>query len=123
MKSNLFMKRKLEIGLTLLIGMSAFWGCNNDLAPIRQNQALPPDLSKHSVFESFSPDSGGIGLPSAPTAPETVQRRSGTETVTVSPGVPVPKTAMGFPRWSSIWSVKMVAHCIIMDSPRIVMVL
>ena len=61
MKSNLFMKRKLEIGLTLLIGMSAFWGCNNDLAPIRQNQALPPDLSKHSVFESFSPDSGGIG--------------------------------------------------------------
>ena len=31
MKSNLFMKRKLEIGLTLLIGMSAFWGCNNDL--------------------------------------------------------------------------------------------
>ena len=26
MKSNLFMKRKLEIGLTLLIGMSAFWG-------------------------------------------------------------------------------------------------
>ena len=35
----------------------------------------------------------------------------------------VPKTAMGFPRWSSIWSVKMVAHCIIMDSPRIVMVL
>ena len=41
--------------------MSAFWGCNNDLAPIRQNQALPPDLSKHSVFESFSPDSGGIG--------------------------------------------------------------
>ena len=61
MKPNLFMKRKLEIGLTLLIGMSAFWGCNNDLAPIRQNQALPPDLSKHSVFESFSPDSGGIG--------------------------------------------------------------
>ena len=54
MKPNLFMKRKLEIGLTLLIGMSAFWGCNNDLAPIRQNQALPPDLSKHSVFESFS---------------------------------------------------------------------
>lgn len=26
MKPNLFMKRKLEIGLTLLIGMSAFWG-------------------------------------------------------------------------------------------------
>ena len=25
MKPNLFMKRKLEIGLTLLIGMSAFW--------------------------------------------------------------------------------------------------
>ena len=61
MNSNLFKKRKLEIGLTLLIGMSVFWGCNNDLAPIRQNQALPPDLSKHSVFESFSPDSGGIG--------------------------------------------------------------
>ena len=26
MKPNLFMKRKLEIGLTLLIGMSAFLG-------------------------------------------------------------------------------------------------
>ena len=34
MKSNLFMKRKLEIGLSLLIGTS--------------------------VFESFSPDSGGV---------------------------------------------------------------
>ncbi len=51
MKSNLFMKRKLEIGLTLLIGMSAFWGCNNDLAPIRQSQTFPPNLNAVVVSE------------------------------------------------------------------------
>ena len=48
MKPNLFMKRKLEIGLTLLIGMSAFWGCNNDLAPIRQVSLPTVVVSEHS---------------------------------------------------------------------------
>lgn len=60
MKSNLFMKRKLEIGLSLLIGTSVFGGCNNDLAPIRQSQTFPPNLNAPTVFESFSPDSGGV---------------------------------------------------------------
>ena len=41
--------------------ISAFWGCDNKLAPMNQYQVTPPDLSKRSVFESFSPDSGGIG--------------------------------------------------------------
>ena len=40
MKSNLFMKRKLEIGLSLLIGTSVFGGCNNDLAPTLANDAI-----------------------------------------------------------------------------------
>ena len=31
MKIELLKKRKLEIGLSLFIGMSVFWGCNNDL--------------------------------------------------------------------------------------------
>ena len=61
MKFELLKKRKLEIGLSLLIGLSLFWGCNNDLAPINQSQAFPPNLNAPSVFESFSPDSGGIG--------------------------------------------------------------
>ena len=30
MKFELLKKRKLEIGLSLLIGLSLFWGCNND---------------------------------------------------------------------------------------------
>ena len=42
-----------------------------------------------------------------------LQCRWGMETVTGSPAVPVPKTAMGLPRWSSMWSVKMAAQCII----------
>ena len=50
MKSNLFMKRKLEIGLSLLIGTSVFGGCNNDLAPIRQSQTFPPNLNAPTVF-------------------------------------------------------------------------
>ena len=54
------MKRKLEIGLSLLIGTSVFGGCNNDLAPIRQSQTFPPNLNAPTVFESFSPDSGGV---------------------------------------------------------------
>ena len=61
MKFELLKKRKLEIGLSLLIRLSLFWGCNNDLAPINQSQAFPPNLNAPSVFESFSPDSGGIG--------------------------------------------------------------
>lgn len=61
MKIELLKKRKLEIGLSLFIGMSVFWGCNNDLTPINQSKTFPPDLNAPSVFESFSPDSGGIG--------------------------------------------------------------
>jgi transcriptional regulator with XRE-family HTH domain/sugar lactone lactonase YvrE len=60
-KIELLKKRKLEIGLSLFIGMSVFWGCNNDLTPINQSKTFPPDLNAPSVFESFSPDSGGIG--------------------------------------------------------------
>lgn len=41
--------------------MSAFWVATMTWLRYAKNQALPPDLSKHSVFESFSPDSGGIG--------------------------------------------------------------
>lgn len=61
MKIKSFKHLKLEIGLSLVIGLSVFWGCDNDLAPIRQGQVTPPDLNAPSVFESFSPDSGGIG--------------------------------------------------------------
>lgn len=60
MKSNLFKKHKLEIGLSFMIGLSAFWSCDNALTPIRQSQALPPDLNVPTVFEGFSPDSGGV---------------------------------------------------------------
>ena len=58
MKFNLL---NIKLGLSLFIGISVFWGCDNNLAPINQYQVTPPDLSKRSVFESFSPDSGGIG--------------------------------------------------------------
>ena len=44
MKLELLKKRKLEIGLSLFIGMSVFWGCNNDLTPINQSKTFPPDL-------------------------------------------------------------------------------
>lgn len=58
MKFNL---SNIKFGLSLFIVISAFWGCDNKLAPMNQYQVTPPDLSKRSVFESFSPDSGGIG--------------------------------------------------------------
>ena len=50
MKSNLFMKRKLEIGLSLLIGTSVFGGCNNDLAPIRQSQDFSSQFECTTLF-------------------------------------------------------------------------
>ena len=58
MKFNL---SNIKFGLSLFIVISVFWGCDNKLAPMNQYQVTPPDLSKRSVFESFSPDSGGIG--------------------------------------------------------------
>ena len=30
------------------------------MAPIRQSQTFPPNLNAPTVFESFSPDSGGV---------------------------------------------------------------
>lgn len=61
MKLESLKKHKLEIGLTFMIGMSAFWGCDNALAPMQSGQSLPPNLDVESTFESFSPDSGGVG--------------------------------------------------------------
>ncbi|NDV63669.1 IPT/TIG domain-containing protein [Bacteroides sp. 224] len=57
MKLNLI-KSLAFIGL---LGSWIFWGCDNKLAPISQAETFPPDLNRESVFESFSPDSGGIG--------------------------------------------------------------
>ena len=58
MKFNL---SNIKFGLSLFIVISVFLGCDNKLAPMNQYQVTPPDLSKRSIFESFSPDSGGIG--------------------------------------------------------------
>lgn len=61
MNLKLLKKRKLGIGFSLFIGVSVFLGCNNDLPPIKQGGSFAPNLNIPSVFESFSPDSGGIG--------------------------------------------------------------
>lgn len=61
MKLKTLNRCKPVIGLLLLIGLSVWVGCDNDLAPIGQRQSTPPNLNEPTVFESFSPDSGGIG--------------------------------------------------------------
>jgi sugar lactone lactonase YvrE len=61
MNLKLLKRVRPEIGLFCILVISVFWGCSNDLAPISKSQTLPPNLNVPTVFESFSPDSGGIG--------------------------------------------------------------
>lgn len=53
--------RNLQIGLSLLISIAFTWGCDNNLPPMNQSQVLPPDLSRRSSLDSFSPETGGVG--------------------------------------------------------------
>ena len=52
--------RNLQIGLSLLISIAFTWGCDNNLPPMNQSQELPPNFSRRSSLDSFSPKTGGV---------------------------------------------------------------
>ena len=52
---------KVLAGLSFLASVIGLGSCDNKLSPIQEGLSSPPDLNLPSVFESFSPDSGGIG--------------------------------------------------------------
>lgn len=63
MKNCKLKNYRLAIGIPVIImtALSLICGCSNDLSPINTGNCYPPDFTKKSSFDSYFPDSGGIG--------------------------------------------------------------
>lgn len=63
MKNSKLKNLRLGIGIpfVLIIALSIICSCDNELAPMNTGTSTPPDFTKESTFESYFPDSGGVG--------------------------------------------------------------